>query len=353
MKPHPACFKSLVPAFLIASIIAFTSCKKDIPAVTKDEPPKFDKPVVLVAGYESNGVNDVAKCWINDQELALTDGTNNASANSVFVSDNNIYIAGNDAGAVYWKNNTAIKLPVKFSASKIYSSANSVFVAGNKVYIAGNDSSVAVYWKDGNEESLNTSGNFNSSANSIFVTGNDIYVAGSQSVNAVYWKNGGVVNLTNFIVLTIGGAKASSIFASGGNVYVVGSSSFAASPFPLLNYWQNTVAVRLNSINNTLGRANSVFVSGNDTYIAGMAISSDYNSTNAVYWKNGDQIILTGSAANSFATSIYVSGHDVYVAGYEYNDARVKQAVYWKNGVEIKLSDGTKNAVALSIFVGD
>ena len=96
--------KSLTVILLGVSFI-FTSCKKDPFAIFKEGNSNDGKPVVLVAGYESNGTNYVAKCWIDGQEIKLSDGTANGSANSIVVSDNDLYIAGSDNGAVYWKNN--------------------------------------------------------------------------------------------------------------------------------------------------------------------------------------------------------------------------------------------------------
>jgi hypothetical protein len=40
---------------------------------------------VYVSGYELDGSNDVAKYWKNGREIALTDGSNGARANSIYV----------------------------------------------------------------------------------------------------------------------------------------------------------------------------------------------------------------------------------------------------------------------------
>src|SRR5947208_1773786 len=90
--------------------LMFSACKKDPFVIFKEGDSHAGKPVVLVAGYESNGKNNVATCWIDGQEVKLSDGTADGSANSILVSDNDLYIAGSDNGAVYWKNNREIRL---------------------------------------------------------------------------------------------------------------------------------------------------------------------------------------------------------------------------------------------------
>ena len=365
MEPYTFCRKSLLIVLSFVSAAAFTSCQKDIPPIFEEnawKPGKSDKPVVFVAGYESNGINNVAKCWINNQEVTLSDGKNDAEAYSIFVTGNDTYIAGKDSGQpVYWYNNTEISLPVKFKGMYPgnFSSANSIFISG-KVYIAGNDSTRAVYWKDGTEIILNISnakGNFDySTANSVFVSGNDIYVAGSHGPDAVYWKNGVEVYLTNFPAGGgIGSATASSIYVSEGNVYVVGFANMAGAFALIPRFWKNGIdkSASLDNPNLIYYFINTVFVSGDNVYISGFESGSSFFPfpTSAVYWKNDSVTELSRNSISSFASSIYVRGNDVYVLGNERNDNDNQDAVYWKNGIEIKLTDGANNAYATSIFV--
>jgi hypothetical protein len=360
MKPYTFCRKSLVIILSITSIVAFTSCQKDIPKILKEIDFKPGKPVVFVAGFESNGENNVAKCWIDGQELTLSDGTNDASANSIVVTDDDFYIAGYDAGPVYWKNNKEIRLPLKSKTefAKTISSANSVYVSGNKVYIAGKDSTRAVYWIDGKEIFLSTTdamGNFPYSyTSSVFVSGNDIYVAGTHGYNAVYWKNGVEVYLTANKLSGYGGETTSSIYVSGGNVYIIGSAFYVGQVFSIPRYWKNGIDQfeTLNSSNFDYFRANSVFQFGNNVYISGDGFNSFTPSiTSALYWNNSNETILSSDNINSFNTnSIYVKRNDVYISGYEESNNQLF-AVYWKNGVKVKLTDGTRDAFASSIFV--
>ena len=331
---------------LIGFTVVFSSCKKNFPYNPNEG--GSGRAHVYVAGYEGIlGEATNAKYWIDSTEKPLPSLTNVAKASSIFVSADATYIAGYDGGGVFWKDGVETNLTPN-------GNANSIFVSGSNLLIAGSDNNRAAYWNNGIETALDSF----SSGNSIFVSGNDVYVAGTKAGgNAVYWKNGVITILATYSpaanLVTV-----NSIAVSNGNVHVVGSNYSAGGLFPMIKYWENGVEVRLNfgtdydSLDNDYGVGNSVFVSGNDIYIAGIVFTStSLRINNAVYWKNGQEIVLPRSATNSYASSIYVSGNDVYVAGYEFNTGQPKYAVYWKNGVEVKLTDGAIDAYATSIFV--
>lgn len=342
---------------LLIGAIAFTSCQKDDFHIFKDKGGRFGNPLVLVAGYESNGVNDVAKYWVDGQEVTLSDGKNDASANSIFVAGIDIYVAGKDGGPVYWKNNTEIALP-----ANSYASANSIYVSGGHVYVAGTDGSSAVYWKDGTEIILNTTdtyGNYDySGAFSVFISANDIYVSGFHGPNAVYWKNNEEVYISSNGAVGSASIYANSLYVAGGNVYVVGSEYIVGGPAFFGKYWKNGIdeTATLNHPNfESIGSNSSVFVSGNKVYISGTGLNSDpeavYNITySAAFWNNGNMTVLPSNGTQSFTSDIYVRGNDVFVSGSEWNNSQT-YAVYWKNGAEVYLTDGTRNANATSIFI--
>lgn len=357
MKPYTICKKSIPIVLAIFSALAFTSCQKDNPHSFRDKGGKSGNDLVFVAGYESDGVNSVAKCWINDQALTLPAETNGASANSIFVAGTDAYISGNDGGPVYWKNNIEKSLPVKAGAI-----ANAIYVSGGHVYVAGQEVTGAVYWKDGIEIILNTTnlyGDFSqSTANSIFVSGNDVYVAGKHGPNAVYWKNGIEIYLTNLdkdlSLFMDEGANA--IDVSGSDVYVVGYEYVLGAFSTSIKYWKNGIGQGLDHSNFQYATGtNSIFVSGNNVYISGNGFNSPLTpspSNSALYWKNDNKTVLASHNINSFTSDIYAKGNDVFVSGYELDDNSKKTyAMYWKNGTEVKLTDGTRNAAANSIFV--
>ena len=338
---------------LLLCVLSLSSCLKEHLRLFKDKNGGFGKPLVFVAGSESNGTNRLAKCWIDGQELTLSDGSHDATANSIFVQGLEVYVAGNDGGPVYWKNNIEISLPVNFGPGV----ANSIVVSGGHTFIAGTDGGKAVYWKDGNEIVLNTTNLYGeysySAANSILISGHDVYLAGLHGSNAVYWKNGVEEYLTTVTPDIIGVVSfaANSIDVSANDVHVVGVESEAGSYAPMPRYWKNGVdeSASLGLSNfDFLAEfgTNAVLVSGGNVYISGVVLTFIPYHYTAVYWKNGNITVLPDNNGSSFTSDIDVKGNDVYVSGSDGN-----RAVYWKNSSEFTLTDGTNNANATSIFV--
>ena len=108
----------------------------------------------------------ISVVWKNGMEIQLTDMENEAEANSVFVSDADVYVAGRvDNYAVVWKNGVIQKL----TAGNYQAIAKSVYVSGGDVYVAGFENGVAKLWKNGILQSLITDESKSSSANSVFV----------------------------------------------------------------------------------------------------------------------------------------------------------------------------------------
>ena len=88
---------------------------------------------MYVSGYQeddnnpSNSIRHIAKVWKNGVATSLTNtlGGNDAYAYSVFVSNNDVYVAGDDTtGAKIWKNGVVSYTTTSGPAA----SAKSVFV---------------------------------------------------------------------------------------------------------------------------------------------------------------------------------------------------------------------------------
>lgn len=305
---------------------------------------------VYVVGYESNGTKDVAKFWKNGVATALSDGLHNAKANSIYVSNGDVYVTGYNteeyiSGRV-WKN-TAV-------SSKSSFTPKSIFVSGSDVYFAADypvgSNYVSSYYKNSSYTVLSNSSNL-SAADGLFVSGNDVYVAGNVNAGnyriAKVWKNGVATNLSD----GTSNVLAYAVYVSGQDVYVVGEEMLPGVSIAKL--WKNGVATNLTNGSND-ARANSVFVLGSDVYVAGVEYSGTlaFGSKKAVakLWKNGVATSLSNGTTNAYAQSVFVAGTDVYVAGYENNGTK-DVAKLWKNGVAINMSNGTTNAQLMDVFV--
>jgi len=344
---------------------------------------------VFVPTYEfpnGGGCTDV-KLWKNGVSRSI-EGISYVT--SVFVSDNDVYVAGfNILYAMLWKNGKTQVL------DSYGSSATSVFVSDGDEYVAGYGSknknagvlkkaglsyfeqsfnmgyklgentdiftksfsgenqcgTVAKLWKNGVAQEL-TDGTYDAMALSVYVSGSDEFVAGreynAQGISvAKLWKNGTPQDLTDGYYE----AWAKCVFVSGDDVYVAGYEHNAQCWVAKL--WKNGVAQNLTGSTRD-GWAHSVFVSGNDVYVAGTERNAQGWEV-AKLWKNGVAQNLTNENniynVSAEAHSVHVSGNDVYVAGFVWSGGGTV-ATLWKNGVAQNLAGGgDKHGYAYSVFV--
>lgn len=212
-----------------------------------------------MAGGEQNSSNVVAKYWKNGAPITLKDLGQGALARSIFISGSDVYVAGwmnittqtdpssvlHTQVATYWKNS----VPVQLTDGTALATANSIFVSGTDAYVAGfachdvsPDCAFATYWRNGAPVQLTNV--TSTGATSIAISGSDIYVSGNQNIGLTdsfgqFWKNGTPVQLT-----AAPGSAANQVAVSGGDIYVGGSILNDAGN-GVATVWKNGVPVSL------------------------------------------------------------------------------------------------------------
>ncbi len=298
-------------------------------------------PIVYVVGGQRFYGTSYARLWTNGTGSNLTNGTYNAAATSVFVSENTIHAAGyqtiGNSRATSWKLQDGIQQATPGLNETVNDAyTNSIFVsAENDVYIAGQENHgagtgiIAKVWKNGSPTALTTQ---TGAANSVFVAGNDVYVAGWESTAtgtvAKVWKNG----VPTALNADDESGQARAVFVVDDVVYVAGQK--AIGPAYVVHVWKNGVPEIINA-GTTGSEVSSIFVSDGDVYLVGREIKD--GQYYARLWHNGVGTFLSTSM-NSDARSVYVHNGDVYVAGWEYDAADKQVAVLWKNGVATPLA---------------
>ena len=303
---------------------------------------------VYVAGYdlilEEGEYVSRARLWKNGEVQELDSGVLSDEAIAVFVTGNDVYILGceklepstfwGNSAFKYWKNG---KVTIFAEGHYDYWRANSIFVSNDDVYIAGfgtkwtgsDNVTEAKLWKNGIEEDYFKESS-NSRANSVFVAGNDIYVAGYDlcetscgvgCVQTIYvaklWING----VKQDIASENEYSSAESVFVSGENVYVAGhenkKTEKTGNMVWVAKLWKNGIAEVLYE-GEGQSIATSVFVLDGDEFVAGYVTTTEEvepGSTRvpvtyfqSAIWKNGKILKLntSGKYINSKAFSVFV-----------------------------------------------
>lgn len=365
---------------------------------------------VYVVGIERTGSeysSAVAKVWKNgkpwDQARyhatipgALGDGEKSSYAESVYVWDGDVYVAGTEYRVpVIWKNGQPwdrtkyhdIQPGCLVKDDESSGDANSVYVSDGAVYVTGSHGDYAEVWKDGQPwetaqyndtyEGALTDGTKSVAGLSILVSGKDVYVAGHENYFvAKIWKNGqpwdqAQYHASNPGALTNGKgmAGAYSLAVMNGHVLVAGYERNVSTGKDVAKVWEDgrpwskppyaDGALTDGSKNATV---HSIVATDEGTYVVG------YDDHYAKVWKDGkpwDQAqyhttspgALTDGTLWSQANSVFVMGGSVYVVGYEDDAAKI-----WKDGKPWDqaqyhatnpgaLTDGTHEAEASSVFV--
>ncbi|WP_053003971.1 FKBP-type peptidyl-prolyl cis-trans isomerase N-terminal domain-containing protein [Sphingobacterium sp. Ag1] len=298
------------------------------------------------AAYYKNGKPVVLK-----QGQGPTQFSTVSLGRSIVINNNDIYVAGNilDADghslAAYWKNEQFQPIPIKIDqyGNKQTSYLNGIDISNGNIFMFPYQPGTLneyYYFKNGQETNFPNEVPASVINDRVhFVSGNDVYVANATD-EAAYWKNGAKVTLDNTLHVP-NSVQVSSIFVSGSDVYVSGFKSYASKGADNTNkqmavYWKNGQEIILSTGTGRYATRStrSIFVSGNDVYVAGMSTDPNTGESMAVYWKNGQEVVLAKGPTFTQALAIAVSGSDVYVAGENSN-----RKVYWKNGQETNLTD--------------
>jgi hypothetical protein len=309
-------------------------------------------PVVYVVGGQvfTAGTSRV-RVWKNGVGTSLTNGTYNSGGSSIFVKGNTLHVAGQQSVgrqlASTWKIENGIELPtpgLNETSNDAY--ANSIYVSDNNdVYVAGTENhgasigTIAKIWKNGvatHLSNVNSSGAF-----SVFVSGDSTYTAGWESTAEGYvaklWRNKKSTTLSQ----ADGKAYAKAVFVSEGIAYVAGQTWVKAKNMWVIGVWRDNVPGGITGggigsiANNDNAEVEGMFIYGQDIYLVGYERRGTQN--NAKIWKNGVGTFLSDKSG-SLAKSVYVHNGDVYVAGIEYDANRKLVAMLWKNGVGTALA---------------
>lgn len=150
---------------------------------------------VYVTGIESKADSVIGKYWKNGTANKVDKNAKISYAWGIAAQGSDIHIVGASVTSLgasiakYWKNGVETILP---NGSR----ASAIAISENDIYISGDNLGSIVYWKNSQVNSLAGEANTYSEANGIFVSKGDFYVTGAISEitggqkGSLLWKNG-------------------------------------------------------------------------------------------------------------------------------------------------------------------
>lgn len=354
--------KKLNTIILLALFIICVPFSLSLSSCSKEDTPEAQQAEKITTIYAAGSKNAtatsraIAQYWENGTPHDLTNGTFDAVAESIVVTENgDKHVVGYEKNAndntvaKYWKNGIVSSLPATISGQS--SSANDLAISGSDVYISGdensdNGNSIAVYWKNNNKEYLSSATN-NTFATAIAAKNNKSYVSGYErngSISTAYiWING----VPTILSPGSHNSQATDVFVVGTKVYVSGYELLAGKTVAL--YWESDTVNGLNFTVHYLSDAlnyaiaTSIIVIGNDVYTGGV------ENLWSKYWKNNIAINATNltTTGDGIVYSLFALGTDIYALTFQDGMG----CKYWKNGTQITTIPTVTNAVAYDFFV--
>lgn len=146
---------------------------------------------------------DRAVLWKNGTKHSLTTNSGSSSAKSVRISNGIAYVSGvvfppgaPGSKAVYWKFNLSTNSvqEIALTNGSNWASALDIAVSGFNTYVVGaQEDTPGIYtsklWINGAPQSL-SDGTLQSEATSVSVSGTNVYVGGYLNASPIVWKNG-------------------------------------------------------------------------------------------------------------------------------------------------------------------
>jgi hypothetical protein len=289
---------------------------------------------VYVAGGVNTTVGVTAKVqavyWYNQVIKLIGDTLVNAYANCITHQGNNLYIGGHEIDgqgtmhAVYWRNDTVVKVSDVTGASSIVDIA----VVGQDVYLFGYVGGTGAgdkqlcYWKNGvlSMQGLWTAGR-------ISVADNKVYCCATERVGS---KSYGVIWQDKVQQQRLADCSFTDIKLANGHYYVSGSVFNGDSANAA--YWEE------NSISPTLlpnlhwkGYGHSIELNGTEVYVAGVSLDPSIWTAYSVIWKNGNASQISASQGYGEVMAMKLVGSTLYACGTVTNSS-YSAAAYWNNG---------------------
>jgi hypothetical protein len=278
--------------------------------------------------------------WKNSNWVSLPPPIYGASwaVNTLALSGNDIYAAGNYDLPGYWLNGSWVTLTLPVGATS--GSVNTIAVTGNDVYAAGVISGTGIgqiggYWLNGNWISMGGSG----SILGLAISGNDVFGISAGG----YYKNGVWVSLP--IPVGSQGNSSTCIFVSGSDIYI-GGYVINSSDIYVPGYWLNGIWTSLPVPDGESGKVNAILISGNNIYAGGWIISPPGIQV-AGYWQNGIWVAPQDQFGSYYGmdgeiNSLFIFDNNLYVAGSSGSENNwmlyYGYACYWVNSKWYPLS---------------